>query len=303
MTTTLGRARQGTYSIVALDAGTGELGVAVQSHWFSVGPIVPWALPGIGAVATQANAEVSYGPRALELLESGADASAALSQLLAEDPAAATRQVAVVDAAGRVAVHTGAACIAHAGHATGPGVSCQANIMASEAVWPAMLAAYERAGGPLRERLLDALDAAEAAGGDLRGRQSAALLVVAPDAERWQPAVSLRVEDHADPLGELRRLLTLHDAYELAAEADQRVGEGRYEAASELYRAASALAPDNHELLFWAGLGTAQSGDLEGGAMQVAKAIAIHPPWAELLARLPAEFAPSAASVREQLAL
>lgn len=302
MSVPLGRARQGTYSIVALDEATGELGVAVQSHWFSVGPIVPWALPGIGAVATQANAEVSYGPRALELLEAGASAPDALAQLLSEDPGAPSRQVAIVDRAGRTATHTGADCIAHAGHATGAGVSCQANIMASATVWPAMLEAYEQARGPLRERLLDALDAAEAAGGDLRGRQSAALLVVAPHAERWQRAVSLRVEDHADPLRELRRLLVLHDAYTLAGEADQLVASARHAEAAERYRAANALAPDNHELLFWAGLGTAQSGDLAGGAAQVARAITLHPPWAELLARLPPTVAPSAASVRKQLA-
>jgi uncharacterized Ntn-hydrolase superfamily protein len=175
--------------------------------------------------------------------------------------------------------------------------------MASDTVWPAMLEAYEQAQGQLRVRLLDALDAAEAAGGDLRGRQSAALLIVSPDAERWRQAVSLRVEDHPEPLAELRRLVRLHDAYELAGEADQRVGEADYAAAAELYRAASALAPDNHELLFWAGLGTAQSGELDAGARQVARAIELHPPWAELLTRLPPEVAPSAARVREQLAL
>ncbi|MGH2874422.1 MAG: DUF1028 domain-containing protein, partial [Solirubrobacteraceae bacterium] len=184
-----------TYSIVARDPSTGELGVAVQSHWFSVGPIVPWAAPSVGAVATQANAEPAYGPRALELLERGATASQALTQLLAEDPLAASRQVAVIDASGAVAAHTGAECIALAGHATGDGVSCQANIMASEAVWPAMLAAYRGHGGSLTERLLAALRAAEREGGDLRGRQSAAILVVPSTGERWRTACSLRVED------------------------------------------------------------------------------------------------------------
>jgi uncharacterized Ntn-hydrolase superfamily protein len=303
MTARLGRARQATYSIVALDPASGELGVAVQSHWFSVGPIVPWALPGVGAVATQANAEVSYGPRALELLESGPSASEALDQLLALDDARETRQVAVVDAGGGVAVHTGAWCVDFAGHATGEGVSCQANIMASKAVWPTMLEAYEAASGPLSLRLLVALDAAEAAGGDLRGRQSAALLVVAPDAPRWEAAVSLRVEDHPDPLPELRRLLGLHDAYALAGEADALVGSGRHDQAAELYRRAGELAPDNHELLFWAGLGSAQSGELELGAAKVARAIELHPAWAELLARLPPEMAPSAPAVRERLSL
>ena len=297
------RARQGTYSIVARDGATGELGVAVQSHWFSVGPIVPWARAGVGAIATQANAEPAYGPRLLELLEHGATPQAALATLLADDRAAATRQVAVVDASGAVAAHTGSSCIAHAGHVTAAGVSCQANIMASAAVWPAMLAAYAQATGRLADRLLAALDAAEAAGGDLRGRQSAALLVVAPGAEPWRAAVSLRVEDHPDPLRELRRLLALHDAYSLAGEADELAGAGAHAQAATRYRAAAKLAPANHELLFWAGLGTAESGDLDAGAAQVARAIALHAPWAELLARLPADLAPAAATVRERLGL
>ena len=299
----LGRARQGTYSIVALDRATGELGVAVQSHWFSVGPVVPWARPGVGAVATQANAEIAYGPKALELLAAGASPQDALAQLLAADPAAATRQVAVVDAAGRVAVHTGEATIAHAGHATGDGVSCQANIMADPSVWPAMLAAYEAADGPLARRLLAALDAAEAAGGDLRGRQSAALLVVAPDGAPYEAAISLRVEDDPEPLPELRRLLDLHDAYALAGRADELLGSGSPEEAARLYRRAGELAPDSHELLFWAGIGTAQLGDLDGGAALVARAIALHAAWAELLGRLPQEMAPSAPALRDRLGL
>src|SRR5436305_7767098 len=157
-----------SYTILGHDPASGQLGVAVQSHWFSVGPIVPWAAPGIGVVATQANAEVSYGPRALERLEAGLSSEEALAQLLAEDPSAASRQVAVLDALGHAAVHTGSECMPFAGHAVGPDVCCQANIMASEAVWPAMLAAFESSTGPLVTRLLDALDAAEAAGGDLR---------------------------------------------------------------------------------------------------------------------------------------
>lgn len=291
-----------TYSIVARDPQTGELGVAVQSHWFSVGPIVPWAWPGVGAVATQANAEISYGPRALELLSQDLDAQSALSRLLDEDPGSAGRQVAVVDARGGVAAHTGSACIAHAGHLTGDGVSCQANIMVSTAVWPAMLEAYRAASGPLADRLLRALDAAEAQGGDARGRQSAALLVVPADGEPWRTSVSLRVEDHPEPLSELRRVLTLHDAYELADEADGLVNQGRHEEAAALFTRAAELAPDNHELRFWAGLGAAQSGQLDSGVTQVREAIAMHPPWRELLERLPADVAPSAASVRQALA-
>jgi uncharacterized Ntn-hydrolase superfamily protein len=198
------RARQGTYSIVARDPRTGELGVAVQSHWFSVGPIVPWARVGVGAVATQANAEISYGPRGLELMASGLPAPEALRRLLSEDPIAATRHVAMVDAGGRVAVHTGGGRIPFAGDVAADGVSCQANIMANETVWPAMLEASLAAdAAPLCNRLLDALKAAEARGGDIRGRQSAASLVVPAEGHSWDTTVSLRVDDHPEPLGEL----------------------------------------------------------------------------------------------------
>jgi len=290
-----------TYSIVARDPQTGELGVAVQSHWFSVGPIVPWALPGVGAVATQANAEVSYGPRALELLAAGGSPEEALGQLVAEDPGAAGRQVAVVDAAGRGAAHTGASAIPFAGHVAGDQVSCQANIMASEGVWPAMLEAYVGAIGPLSERLLVALDAGEAAGGDLRGRQSAAILVVPAEGDWWETEVSLRVEDHPEPLAELRRLLGIHRAYQLASRADELVNEGRHDEAARLYREAGALELNNHELQFWSGLGAAQSGDLETGVEEVRAAIAAHLPWRVLLERLPEDVAPAAAAVRARL--
>jgi uncharacterized Ntn-hydrolase superfamily protein len=290
-----------TYSILARDSETGELGVAVQSHWFSVGPIVPWGAPGVGVVATQANAEISYGPRALELLASGTGAEDALAQLLAQDPASQSRQVAVMDAQGRAAAHTGSDCIPQAGHVIGDGVSCQANIMATDAVWPAMRDAFGTASGPLAKRLVDALDAGEAAGGDLRGRQSAAVLVVAAQGPAWQAEVSLRVEDHPEPLIELRRLLSIHEAYERADQADHLVGEGRHEEAAALYRQASELAPDNHELRFWGGLGAAQSGDIELALTEVRAAIAAHPPWRELLEKLPADVAPAAATVLAHL--
>ena len=223
-----------TYSIVARDPDTGQLGVAVQSHWFSVGSIVTWARPGIGAVATQANAEVAYGPRALELLAGGHAAPDALARLVAEDPGGHSRQVAVVDGAGRVGVHTGPSCIDCAGHITGDGVSCQANIMASERVWPAMLETFTTAAGSLTERLLSALEAAEREGGDIRGRQSAAILVVPAEGEPWRTLVSLRVEDHPDPLPELRRLVALHDAYTLAGQGDELLGAGRHAEAARL---------------------------------------------------------------------
>jgi uncharacterized Ntn-hydrolase superfamily protein len=286
--------RHGTYSIVARDPASGELGVAVQSHWFSVGSVVPWAKPGVGAVATQANADVSYGPRLLALLEGGHSPSAALARLVGVDAAAASRQVAVVSAAGEVAVHTGRDCMSYAGHVQGPGVSCQANIMADARVWPAMLEAFGAAGGSLADRLVAALDAGERAGGDLRGRQSAALLVVPARGHPWERVVSLRVEDHDDPLAELRRLMGLSEAYRLAARADELVAEGRHGDAATLYEQASARAPHSHELLFWAGLGVAASGDLQRGAARVGEAIEMHPGWQELLRRLPAHVAPAA---------
>lgn len=293
--------RRGTYSIVARDAPSGQLGVAVQSHWFSVGSIVSWAQPGVGAVATQSLAEPAYGPRLLARLAVGARPADALDQLLGEDDGARFRQVAAVDGEGRVAAHTGHGCIEHAGHTEGEGFSAQANMMRSPAVWPAMAAAFEGADGPLARRLLAALDAAEEAGGDARGRQSAALVVVGPDGEPWQRSVDLRVEDHEQPLGELRRLLDLHDAYELATEGDDLVGEGRHAEAGERYREAAELAPRNHELLFWSGLAIAQGGALDEGAERVRRAIQTHPGWAELLLRLSPEIAPAAASVRERL--
>jgi uncharacterized Ntn-hydrolase superfamily protein len=290
-----------TYSIVARDQVTGELGVAVQSHWFAVGPIVPWARPGVGAVATQANAEISYGPRALELLEAGAAAPDALKQLLAEDPGAPGRQVAIVDARGRVAAHTGTSCIPFAGHATADGVSCQANIMANERVWPAMLDTFGATEGPLTLRLMAVLDAAEEAGGDIRGRQSAAIVVVPTDGKWWERVVSLHVEDHPEPLLELRRLVELHGAYQLAGQADELVNEGRHDEAARLYGMAAALAPDSHELRFWAGLGAAQAGEIDRGLDDVRAAIAMQPGWRPLLERLPADIAPSAAVVLTRL--
>lgn len=290
-----------TYSIVARDPVTGELGVAVQSHWFSVGPLVPWAMPGVGAVATQANIEVGHGPHGLALLLDGLDAPSVLERLLDADAGRAGRQVAVVDAVGGVAAHTGSSCMPQAGHVTGDGVSCQANIMASPRVWPAMLSAFQSTSGSLVERMLAALDLGELEGGDIRGRQSAALLVVPPEGEAWETTVSLRVEDHPEPLVELRRLVALRNAYVLAGEADSLVNEGRHDEAGRLYIRASELAPDNHELLFWAGLGAAQTGDFASAVVRVRQAIAMQAGWEALLRRLPTDVAPSAPAVLERM--
>lgn len=294
--------RRGTYSIVACDPESGAVGVAVQSHWFAVGSLVPWVRPGVGAVATQSIVEPAYGPRLLDLLETGKAPQEALDELVAADEQARYRQVAVVDARGRVAVHTGERCIAHAGHDHGPGFAAQANMMSAPSVWPAMAQAFERAVGPLERRLAAALHAAEAQGGDARGKQSCALLVAPGVGEPWRTAVDLRVDDHPEPLRELDRLLDLSDAYALASEGDELSGEGRHEEAGDRYERASALAPGNHELLFWAGLGAGQAGDLPLALERVRGAIALQPGWRELLDRLEPDIAPGAAAVREALA-
>jgi uncharacterized Ntn-hydrolase superfamily protein len=293
--------RQGTYSIVARDPGSGEVGVAVQSHWFSVGSVVSWARAGVGAVATQSIGEPSYGPKALELLADGVDPADALARLVAADERSRFRQVAVVDAGGRVAVHTGDGCIAYAGHVVGDGYSVQANMMASTDVWPAMARGFEAAEGPLARRLIAALRAAEGAGGDVRGRQSAAIVVAPRDGESWRLRVDLRVEDHAEPLDELERVLDLADAYRLASEGDNLAGQGRHEEAAGYYTRAGELAPGNHELIFWSGLAAAQGGDMATALDRVRRAIDMQPGWGELLERLQPDIAPSAAAVRAAL--
>jgi len=207
-----------TYSIVGRDPATGELGVAVQSRAFNTGAVVPWAAPGVGVVATQSYTEMSYGPLGLDLLREGKSPDEALGELVAADEKSQYRQVAMLDAAGRVAVHVGEACIPAAGYASGNGFSAQANMVESERVWESMAEAFEHAQGPLAERLLDALDAAESAGGDWRGRQAGGIVVVAAEGKPWEREVDLRVDDHPEPLAELRRLLRLRRAYQAMRE-------------------------------------------------------------------------------------
>ncbi len=291
----------GTYSIVALDPPTGELGVAVQSHWFGVGALCPWVRPGVGAVATQSIVEPAHGPNTLDRLAEGLDATSALAAVLVGDEVSAMRQVGVVDSSGRVAAHTGDGCIAEAGHVLGEHWACQANMMARATVPAAMSAAFAGADGDLAARLLAALEAAEAEGGDVRGRQSAALVVAPASGEPWRTRVSLRVEDHTDPIAELRRLLTLQRAYELAGAADDLAGAGRTDEAAALYRQAATLAPESDELLFWAGLALAHDGDLAGAADAIRRAAARHPGWLTLLDRLAPDIAPAAAAVRAVL--
>jgi uncharacterized Ntn-hydrolase superfamily protein len=202
-----------TYSIVARDPETGELGVAVQSRAFNTGAVVPWGAPGVGVVATQSYTELSYGPLGLELLRDGKTPEQALAELVAADEDSEYRQVAILDTEGRVAVHVGEACIPAAGFAAADGFSAQANMVDSERVWESMAESFERSEGPLANRLIDALDAAEAAGGDWRGRQAGGIIVVAAEGEPWARELDVRVDDHDDPLGELRRLVRLRQAY------------------------------------------------------------------------------------------
>jgi uncharacterized Ntn-hydrolase superfamily protein len=273
----------------------------VQSHWFSVGSLCTWARPGVGAVATQSVVEPAHGPHALDRMQAGAGAHDALADLIAADPLAAVRQVGAVDSEGNVAVHTGANCIPCEGDALGAHWSCQANMMARGTVPQAMSAAFQAAQGELADRLMAALMAAEGEGGDVRGRQSAALIVVPAEGEPWQRRIDLRVEDHTDPLAELDRLLTLQRAYELAGQGDALMAADQPVEAGALYRRAADLAPDSDELLFWAGLALAHSGDVDAGVDAVRRAMAVHPGWATLLDRLSPDFAPAGDQVREAL--
>lgn len=284
-----------TYSIVARHPETGQLGVAVQSHWFQVGTVVPWAEAGVGAVATQSFVNVSYGPRGLALMRGGWSPQEALDSLLAQDDGRAVRQVAMVDAAGRVAVHTGESCIAAAGHRTGDGYSVQANLMAEPTVWPAMAAAYEAAlADPERDfaaALLAALEAAEAEGGDIRGRQSAALLVVRAKTtgEPWRDKlVDLRVDDHPQPLAELARLLQRHRAYEEMNAGDEAMAEGDFAAALDRYSRATGMAPDVVELPFWQAVTLFVEGREEEALEIFREVFAAERRWVEVVPRLPA---------------
>ena len=283
-----------TYSIVARDSSTGQLGVAVQSHWFSVGALVPWAEAGVGAVATQSFVEPSYGPLGLELMRLGRSAPQALQALTGTDEGKEVRQVAMVDAAGRAAAHTGQMCIFAAGHHTGAQYSVQANLMENSTVWDAMARAYETASGDLAERMLAALEAAEGEGGDIRGRQSAALLVVSgqPTGMPWRDRLfDLRVEDHSDPVAELRRLVGLQRAYLKLNEGDEAWTAGDVSGAMAAYRSAGDLVPDlatNGEAAFWIGVTLANSSNPDDAVPYLRRAFAQDPRWAELVDRLPA---------------
>lgn len=283
-----------TYSIVARDPETGRFGVAVQSHYLGVGPVVPWLEAGVGAVATQASVNVSFGPIGLELLRAGRSAEDVVAALLASDDRPQVRQLGVVDREGRAAAHTGAECIPAAGHLVreGLGFTVQGNLLERETCWPAMASAYEAAlaaGEPLIERLLRALEAAEAEGGDVRGRQSAAIMVVEaePAAAAWRGRLlDMRIEDHPDPVPELRRIVTLQLAYELLDEEGEAARSGR--SAGDRYADARRLAPEAYELAFWRGVELATGGDVDAGRRELAIAVTADARWRTTLEHLAA---------------
>jgi len=255
-----------TFSIVAIDSASGEMGVAVQSHWFSVGSIVAWARPGVGVVATQSLVNVSFGPRGLELMEKGIAPQNALQTLLASDKAAGYRQVALLNAKGQIATHTGKECIAEAGHIVGKTFSVQANMMLNKKVVPDMAAAFQKAKGPLAERMIAALDAAQKAGGDIRGQQSAAIKIVKirPSGKIWEDVVmDLRVEDHPQAVQEIARLVKVYRAYEHMNRGDLAIEKGDKEAALREYSAAEAMFPKNLEMKFWHAVALTNIGQLQ----------------------------------------
>lgn len=280
-----------TYSIVARDKQTGELGVAVQSHWFSVGTIVAWAEPGVGAVATQAFSDPAYGPIGLQMMRLGRAAPEALAAALAGDSGRDVRQVAMIDASGRVAAHTGAKCIAEAGHVADAEAqfSVQANTMTHASVWPAMARAYRESKGDLAERLLAALEAAESEGGDMRGRQSAAILIVRaqPTPRPWEDRLfDLRVEDHPEPVKELRRLVGIQRAYFHMNAGDVFVEKQDYASAFREYDAAAALAPQIVEIRFWQAVTLTKKKRLDEALPIFKDVFAREPVWAEVVPRL-----------------
>jgi uncharacterized Ntn-hydrolase superfamily protein len=275
-----------TYSIVARDPKTGELGVAVQSHYFSVGSVVTWAKAGVGAVATQATAEISYGPLGLQLMAAGKSAPEALAALIKADPKGETRQVAMVDAKGRVGAHTGSKCIPHAGHVMGDQVSCQGNIMRNERVWKAMLKTYEsNKGMRFAERLVSALEAGEEAGGDARGKQSSAILTVSPKLfpNEWSGRlVELRVEDHPSPVPELKRLLRFQRGYEWVSKGDDLLTSEKYEGALKAYEKGLELVPEVLELKYWVGLSMLKTKKKERGVGILREVFARERAWVKI---------------------
>lgn len=280
-----------TYSIVAYDSLTGQFGAAVQSHYFRVANVI-WLEPQVGAVATQSLVDFAYGPLGLDMMRLGKSSQEALDGLLASDPQNQVRQVAIIDRNGKVATHTGTGCIAFAGHQQGRHYSVQANLMRNNTVPAAMAAAFESSEGDLAERLMVALEAAEAEGGDIRGKQSAALVVVSgePTGQVWRDRLfDLRVDDSPEPLVELRRLLEISRAYDYMDLGDIEIANGNLMAARSYYEVAAAYAPDNPEILFWYAVALASTTDQQAFAESLeifARVFAVDESWRELVPRL-----------------
>ena len=280
-----------TFSIVARDSATGEMAVAVQSHWFSVGTSVSWAEAGVGAVATQSFVNKSFGIRGLDLLRRGLTAQEALDALLKDDEGREVRQVAIVDTKGNVATHTGKGCIQYATQIQGKQFSVQSNMMLTDQVSKAMAAAFESGGNkPLAEKMLQALEAAQKAGGDIRGQQSAALIVVPAksDGKPWdERTVDLRVDDSKQPIKELRRLYTVHLAYEHMNNGDLATEKNDMIKAMNEYNAAMQLMPSNLEMQYWTAITLANNKQVDKALPILKRVFAADKNWKELTRRLP----------------
>ena len=278
-----------TFSIIARDSVTGEMGVAVQSHWFSVGSIVTWAEAGAGVVATQSFVDPAYGPLGLELMRTGKTARQALDGILASDPGREVRQVAMLDAHGNVAVHTGKKCIQAAGYVEGEQFTVQANLMLNDKVWPSMAKAYRETKGDLVDRMLAALDAAQEVGGDIRGKQSAAILIVSAKStgKPWNDRLmDLRIEDHPEPLKELRRLVNVHRAYQHMNNGDLAVEKNDINGALQEYGTAERMMPDNLEMKFWHAVALVNAGKIDESLPIFKQVFDADSNWIELTPRL-----------------
>jgi uncharacterized Ntn-hydrolase superfamily protein len=293
-----------TYSIVARDPETEQLGVAVQSHYFAVGSIVTWAEAGVGVVATQSVADPAYGKLGLDLMRAGKAAPDTLAGLLASDSLKDIRQVAMVDNRGRVAAHTGASTIPEAGHIVGDGFSVQANMMLKTSVWPAMADAYCAAQGELVDRLLAVLDAAEIEGGDIRGRQSAAILIVEGQGtgRPWHDTIfDLRVDDAPEPLIEIRRLVSIRRAYIHNRRADAALEASDLDTMEREYAAAERLIGENPEMRYWHAIALLGHGKTDDGIAMLREVAARDRNWLELTLRLPGMFLRVDSSITERI--
>jgi uncharacterized Ntn-hydrolase superfamily protein len=278
-----------TYSIVARDPKTGEMGVAVQSHWFSVGSIVSWGEAGVGVVATQSFVNPSFGQRGLEMLKQGMTAQEVVDLLIASDEGRDFRQLAIVDAKGNSAAYTGSKCIPEAGHIVGDNYCVQANLMLSNLVWSEMSKAFESTDGPLAERLIAALEAAQNVGGDIRGQQSAAILVVKAETtgKLWEDRyIDLRVEDHPEPVKEIKRLLKVFRAYEHMNNGDLAVEKNDMKLAMEHYSAAMKMFPENLEMKYWTAVTLVNNNQLQEALPIFKEIFSADDNWRKLTPRL-----------------